>query len=497
MKKQPENTEPKITALTEGYMVTTSTEGALSHLDRVRRFAKELRDAGFKGPLPETTLESVNVKMARKTDITGPLEGGLFRIRLFEGEALVFTHIGTLEDLSRIAAEFFGVVPKPPVRAPSAVSVPQLFTAGAPQSDLLKTFDVFRNTDDGGETVGYGIEMKLARARGDEANLSLFAEPEVLSSIASKKGRLPQDEWKREVLATIHARLGPEALALYFWTWAEVNDTGAFVFEPSAVLGALGMRNSTEARDRITKLVDVLTRVKLTIKRRHQGPGAKLPDAIYEGCLIDRSSESITLKSHEAAQDGSRGPRRLQIYRHAQLMLAIQREFYVEIPRDAFRLVGEWRPGKGTKEDGYRALALVANAYVLARTFASKTGTQGDVTYRGPEGFEMPLEDVLTRSGFVTPKDFVKNPGFNTARARDAVRRLVYEFGFFGDGSEVFGGKDGTPMFRFVSPEKLKGALSKIAHDRPILIEEAREASKKGRRRRPRRPKTQGPTRKE
>ena len=363
---------------------------------------------------------------------------------------------------------------KPPVKIPSEVTLPMLFTGGAPHSELSKEFSVLKGTDADERLISVTVEMKPAFVKGDTATLTLFENEELFSALEAKEN-LPPDRWRQEALAMLPRFLGPEALALYYWTWADCDDSGTFLVEPSDVLKALGMENGTRARNRIMEAIDELTRVELRIIRKY-GPGAGLGEADYKGRLILPSTESVTLKDFEAARDGSRGPRKFQIYRHATPMVFIRRKFNVGIPREAFKLVGKY---------GYRTVALLTNCRVIARTFASKLGTQGSVTYRGPDGFEMPLEDALTRSGFVTPGRFKDHPGDEIFRARETVKQITGE-GFFGKGSEVFAGKDGTPMFRFVSPPELKETLAGIAQERPLLIEEAKaEKRKRGRPRKP------------
>ena len=412
---------------------------------------------------------------------------GLLTIELREAENVVSTHsVKTLKDVRRIVEGFFGVKGKPPVKIPSEITIPMVFSGGAPSSELSKTFSVLKGTDADERLISVTVEMKPAFVKGDTATLTLFENEELFSALEAKEN-LPPDRWRQEALAMLPRFLGPEALALYYLSWAYCDDSGMFLFEPSKVLNDLGMKNDTRARNRIMEAIDALTRVKLRIFRKY-GPGAGLEGGNIDcnGPLVFPAPTTVDVEGFQTAQDGSRGPRRLRWYYHAPDMVFIRRKFNVGIPPEAFKLVGEWRTGAGKKEDGYRALTLLANCYVIARAFASKTGTQGDVTYRGPDGFGMPLEDVLTRSGFTTPADFKANPGDAIFRARETVKRLVEEFGFFGKGSEIFPGKGGTTMFRFVSPPELKATLAPIAQDRPLLIEEAKaEKRKRGRPRKP------------
>ena len=463
------------------------------------RLAERLEKAGLSKAAAKKAAAQIRGTVLGELDtFPGPQEANDIRA-LLSGRALLLgetpgknhehvVRVTLARFISRRVTELIAhaVLKTGPVKIPSEITIPMLFTGGAPHSELSKEFSVLKGTDADERLISVTVEMKPAFVKGDTATLTLFENEELFSAL-EMKANLPPDRWRQETLALLPRFLGPEALALYYLSWADCDDSGMFLFEPSKVLRDLGMKNDTRARDRIMTLMDVLTRVKLRIFRKY-GPGAGLTEGSVDckGTLVFLSPTTVDVEGFQAARDGSRGPRRLRVYYHAPDMVFIRRRFNVGIPREAFRLVGEWRTGAGKKEDGYRALTLLANCYVIARAFASKPGTQGGVTYHGPAGFEMPVEDVLTRSGFTTPADFKANPGAAVFRAREAVRRLTDEFGFFGKGSEVFAGKDGTPMFRFVSPPELKETLAGIAQDRPLLIEEAKaEKRKRGRPRKP------------
>lgn len=363
------------------------------------------------------------------------------------------------------------------VRIPSDRALIPLFTLGAPNP--RDAFSIMKSEEDG-ELKSVRISLRQIQDDGDQLSLG-YNEPEffLLPEISQN---LETGRWREEALSVLPRMLGPEALAVYFWTWADTDDAGNIFFEPGEVVRALGLsRKESRTRGRMVKIADTLTRIELRLVRKF-GPSMGDEAGEYTGRLIQPSTEHFKMTP---SRDGSRGPRKILIYRHALPMVNIRRKFNVGIPRDAFQLVGLWEPGAGNKKRGYQALALLNHCYILARTFATREGTKGDISYLGPEGFEMPLEDVVTAAGFVTPGEFNEHPAFNTVLARDAVKRLVKEFGFFGKGSEVFAGPDGKPRFRFVARDDLRNRLEAFSGAQLAKIEAAQaqaQARSKGRR---------------
>lgn len=353
------------------------------------------------------------------------------------------------------------------VRIPSDTAIIPLFNTGAPERALRDAFSLMKNEEDG-ELKSVTISFRQLQNDGDQLSLE-YNDPDFFILPAIKQN-LATGRWREEALSVLPKILGPAALAVYFWTWADADDAGNIFFEPGEVARALGLsREQSRTRKQMVEIADTLTRVEMRLVRKF-GPSMG-EDGEYTGRLIQPSTEHFKITP---SRDGSRGPRKILIYRHALPMVSIRRKYNVGIPRDAFQLVGLWEKGAGQKKAGYQALALLMHCYTLARTFATRDkGVKGDTTFLGPEGFEMPLEDVVTAAGFVKPGEFTEHFRFNIARARDAVKRLTGEFPYFGKGSEVFTGPDGKPRFRFVAPDELRRRNEGIAQAQPAKIEAA------------------------
>lgn len=336
------------------------------------------------------------------------------------------------------------------VAIPSDTSIPYLFSAGVPFGERLIRLGVERleGVDRSLEAVGF--QLRTIRD-GAAQELTLF-EPDFFEERIPSTSLTPE-AWRSEALALLPKVLGPERLALYYATWGYVEGDGDFPFHPLPFLELFGMTDDTRNRRAIEANLRLLTRVEMKISRKY-GPGAgNLESADSTFRLIEESKERISLRFRDH-------PRleKITVYRHPKTMWEIQKSFHVKVPRDAFRLVGEWRPGRGSKDDGVRALALVTTSYVLARTYATRDGKQGETRYRGADGFEIPLEEIVLASGFTTAEGFTKHPGRVADRVAEAVERLALEFRFFGPESTVKHGR-----FRFEPPPALRADLLPIA----------------------------------
>lgn len=332
------------------------------------------------------------------------------------------------------------------VPIPSELSIPVLFNAGGSLRNRLDLLRVIENVDDGDlSAVTYSIFTKEGEETGQ---LRLNFDP--LSAPIRRRALAPET-WRAEALALLSERLGPERLLLYYALWDRVDSDGDFAFHPAPFLEMFGMVDDTRARARWTAHLEALTRVQFKVNRKY-GPGAGFREVHYDGPLIEKSQTKLTLVFP------GRSRLRCTYYHHAPLMREIQRKFHVRVPREAFALVGEWRPGAGVKEDGLRAFALVATAYVHARAYAGREGRQGEKRYRGAAGFEIPLEEILTTAGFASPERIREHRGEETERAAEVVERLTREFRLFGPGTTVRNGR-----FVFDPPPALRVDLKKIA----------------------------------
>ena len=336
------------------------------------------------------------------------------------------------------------------VAIPSDTSIPVFFSGGAPLADRLVRLaaEPFLGPDRELEAVGFTLRTLRD---GSSQELTLF-DPDFFEEKIPHTSLTPE-AWRSEALALLPKVLGPERLALYYATWGYVEGDGDFPFHPLPFLELFGMTDDTRNRRAIEANLRLLTRVEMKISRKY-GPGAgTLESAESTFRLIEESKERISLRFRDH-------PRleKITVYRHPKTMREIQRSFHVNVPRDAFRLVGEWRPGRGAKDDGVRALALVTTSYVLARAYAGRDGKQGDTRYHGADGFELPLEEIVLASGFTTADDYRKHPGRVGERVAEAVDRLALEFRFFGPGSAVKNGR-----FRFEPPAELRADLLPIA----------------------------------
>lgn len=363
------------------------------------------------------------------------------------------------------------------VAIPSEASIPVLFTAGVPLAQRLTRFGVARVADEDGNLDGVTFELKTLKDDSSR-ELTLF-DPDVFEDIP--RTELSREAWRSEALALLPKVLGPEKLALYYATWKGVDAAGRFPFHPLPFLELFGMDpDDSRSRKKIEAEIRVLSRIQLKIKRKY-GPGAgTLASAESTFRLIEESSERLDLRfrDHPRLQ-------RIVYFQHPQAMLDIQRQFHVRLPREAFQLVGKWRPGRGSKDDGIRALALVTTAHVLARTYAGRSGKQAGATYFGSDGFEIPVEEIVLASGFTTAEKFAHDSKRVTDRLSEAVARLALEFRFLGPGSEV---KDGR--FRFEPTDALRKDLLPIAEKAqitpkrpsPAIEVPPRKKSRRGRR---------------
>ena len=291
---------------------------------------------------------------------------------------------------------------RPHVSIPSDLAVPVLFNAGAPFRDQAKLFKVIEEEGADGALEGVTFSLRMARDE-DSAQLKLL-EPDLLGD-GLRKRQLHPAAWRSEALSLLPKILGPGPLALYYATWQGVDSDGDFAFHPAPFLELFGMKNDTRARARLEEELRILTRVQLKIERKY-GPSMGGVGVRDEARLLEESSFKRTLFFP------GRPRLKLSYYRHAPPMLEIQRAYHVKVPREAFRLVGGWRTGAGVKEDGFKAFALVASAYVLARTYATRTDAgKGSRRFHGAAGYEIPLEEILTLSGFTTPPEFKRHPG--------------------------------------------------------------------------------------
>lgn len=336
------------------------------------------------------------------------------------------------------------------VAIPSDTSIPVFFSGGVSLPDRLVRLaaEPFLGPDRELEAVGFTLRTLRD---GSSQELTLF-DPDFFDEKIPHTSLTPE-AWRSEALALLPKVLGPERLALYYATWGYVEGDGDFPFHPLPFLELFGMTDDTRNRRAIEANLRLLTRVEMKISRKY-GPGAgTLESAESTFRLIEESKERISLRFRDH-------PRleKITVYRHPKTMREIQRSFHVNVPRDAFRLVGEWRPGRGAKDDGVRALALVTTSYVLARAYAGRDGKQGDTRYLGADGFELPLEEIVLASGFTTADDYRKHPGRVGERVAEAVDRLALEFRFFGPGSAVKNGR-----FRFEPPAELRADLLPIA----------------------------------
>lgn len=364
------------------------------------------------------------------------------------------------------------------VAIPSEASIPVLFTAGVPLAQRLTRFGVARVEDEDRHLDGVSFELKTVKDDSSR-ELTLF-DPDVFEE------RIPRTElsleaWRSEALALLPKVLGPEKLALYYATWNEPDAAGRFAFHPLPFLELFGMDpDDSRSRKKIEGEIRVLSRIELKIKRKY-GPGAgTLASAESTFRLIEESSERLDLRfrDHPRLQ-------RIVFFQHPKAMLDIRQKYHVNVPKEAFQLVGTWRPGRGSKDDGIRALALVTTAHVLARTYAGRSGKQAGATYFGPEGFEVPVEEIVLASGFTTAEDFAHNSKRVTGRLTETVARLAFEFRFLGPGSEV---KDGR--FRFEPTDALRKDLLPIAEKAaitpkrpsPAIEIPSRKKSRRGRR---------------
>jgi len=335
------------------------------------------------------------------------------------------------------------------VAFPSDLAVPALFNAGAPFRDQAQLFRVIEEEGADGALEGVTFALRMARDE-DSAQLKLL-DPELLGDGLRKRSLHPA-AWRSEALSLLPKILGPGTLALYYATWQGVDAEGDFAFHPAPFLDLFGLKNDTRARERLEEQLRILTRVQLKIERRY-GPSMGGVGVRDEARLIEESSFKRTLFFP------GRPRLKLSYYRHAPPMMEIQRAYHVKVPREAFRLVGGWREGAGVKEDGVKAFALVASAYVLARTYATRAdGGKGLRRYHGPGGYELPLEEILTLSGFTTPARFRKDPGRVTAAAALALDRLTGHFRLFGPATTIRNGR-----FRFDPPPALRADLEGIA----------------------------------
>jgi len=363
---------------------------------------------------------------------------------------------------------------RPHVSIPSDFAVPVLFNAGVPFRDQARLFKVVDEEGADGALEAVTFSLRMARDE-DSAQLKLL-DPDLLGD-GLRKRQLHPTAWRSEALSLLPKILGPGPLALYYATWQGVDGDGDFAFHPAPFLDLFGMKNDTRARARLEEELRILTRVQLKIERRY-GPTMGGIGVRDEGRLIDESSFKRTLFFP------GRPRLKLSFYRHTPPMLEIQRAYHVKVPREAFRLVGGWRAGAGVKEDGFKAFALVASAYVLARTYATRAdGGKGSRRFHGAAGYEIPLEEILTLSGFTTPARFKKHPGEATERAAEAVERITREFHLFGPGTTIRGDR-----FRFDPPPALRTDLEGIASSEaaappaelsPVPIDIPRKARRK------------------
>ncbi len=365
---------------------------------------------------------------------------------------------------------------RPHVSIPSDLAVPVLFNAGVPFRDQARLLRVIDEESADGALEGVTFSLRMARDE-DSAQLKLL-DPDLLGD-GLRKRQLHPAAWRSEALSLLPKILGPGPLALYYATWQGVDGDGDFAFHPAPFLDLFGMKNDTRARARLEEELRILTRVQLKIERRY-GPTMGGIGVRDEGRLIDESSFKRTLFFP------GRPRLKLSFYRHTPPMLEIQRAYHVKVPREAFRLVGGWRTGAGVKEDGFKAFALVASAYVLARTYATRTdGGKGSRRFHGAAGYEIPLEEILTLSGFTTPPEFKRHPGQVTERAAAAVERITREFHLFGPGTTIRGDR-----FRFDPPPALRTDLEGIASSEAAappaeLLPEPIDVPRKARRKRP------------
>lgn len=384
-----------------------------------------------------------------------PLSPGEWRVHVLAwtgGDVLseiLWREIRVLVAREAAAAGEARALSRPHVSIPSPLDIPVLFNAGVPFRDQARLFRVVDEESADGALERVTFSLRMAKDE-DSAQLT-FLDPELLGD-GLRKRELHPASWRSEALSHLPKLLGPGTLALYYATWQGVDGDGDFPFHPAPFLELFGMKNDTRARARLEEQLRILTRVQLKIERKY-GPSMGGVGVRDEARLIEESSFKRTLFFP------GRPRLKLSYFRHARPMLEIQRAYHVKVPKGAFRLVGGWREGVGVKEDGVKAFALVASAYVLARTYATRPeGAKGGRRYHGPAGYEIPLEEILTRSGFTTPARFKRHPGEATERAAETVERLTREFSLFGPGTTIRGDR-----FRFDPTPALRTDLEKIA----------------------------------
>lgn len=343
------------------------------------------------------------------------------------------------------------------VAVPSDLLLPVLFSAGQPHGS--HSLDLVPEWDESEKIVALTIEFHDA-GEGTTASLSV-RDPTLVHQLGSGL-KVGSPAWRAHVLTQLPRFLGPEAFVVYCLTWHGVDGGGHVTCSPSPLLKLLGLRPDSRAVARMDDRVSRLTKVHISI-HRGRGPSTGSPKSGAVECpLVEESSLAPPL--YRGLRTGSR-TRHLV---HPKQMLRLRRRYYVNIPLECFRLVGGPRVRGGPNEAGFRAAALCITAYIYARAFAGRRSRRAGAggTFLGSEGYWLPLDQILTASGFTTAASLHDHRGREVERATATIDALRDDWHLFGPGSAVKLIED-VEQFHFAAPEALRKDLEAITEIEP------------------------------